>query len=340
MKKKTMPVEKEVNSLNGNSNLWSYGFQDLNYGFQDLNYGFQDLNISSPTSLPASLPSSLPALIPNAPYFDLRIYREPMIKSLIKVHSKDMYRLLEKVHFDGNYYRVKCVSSGEWEYCWDLAVRIQFFGKMLGMTLYPKRLVSQKEKRIVYRSMILVNPYQLWDEALVSKFWNLQERVEFLIARILFHECIHVMISLGNILPSGFGNTGIYLEFKKMLEISVSEMLSHELHNVQFRLWNLVLFGSSGSESEKKLLERVQEIYEFLINEKYANQKTGKAFRFPSNNKKIARKYSWIAAVKAGGDKQVSKRIWQVEVRRLRIALRELFEGIDTELSNMGFTMD
>jgi hypothetical protein len=129
-----------------------------------------------------------------------------------------MYRLLEKVHFDGNYYRVKCVSSGEWEYCWDLAVRVQYFGKMVGMTLYPKRLVLQKEKRIIYRSMILINPYQLWDEVLVNKFWNLQERVEFLIARILFHECIHVMISLGNILPSGFGNTDIYLEFRKMLK--------------------------------------------------------------------------------------------------------------------------
>ena len=255
-----------------------------------------------------------------------------MVKSLIKVHSKDMYRLLEKVQFDGNYYRVKCVSSGEWEYCWDLAVRIQFFGKMPGMTLYPKRLVSQKEKRIVYRSMIMVNPYQLWDEAIVNKFWNLQERVEFLIARILFHECIHVMISIGNILPSGFGNTDIYLEFRKMMEVSVSKKLSTELHNVQFRLWNLVLFGSSGSESEKKLLERVQEIYEFLINEKYSNQKTGKAFHFPPNNKKIARKYSWIAAVKAGGSTQVSKRVWQVEVHRLSIALRELFDGIDKEL--------
>jgi hypothetical protein len=316
MKKKTVPVEKEVNGLDGNSSLWSYGFQDL--------------NISSPISFSAS--------IPNVPYFDIRIYRESMVKSLIKVHSKNMYRLLEKVHFDGNYYRVKCVSSGEWEYCWDLAIRIQLFGKMLGMTLYPKRLVSQKEKRITYRSMILVNPYQLWDEALVSRFWNLQERVEFLIARILFHECIHVMISLGNILPSGFGNTDIHLEFRKMLEVSVSKKLSTELHNVQFRLWNLVLFGASGSESEKKLIERVQEIYEFLINEKYSNQKTGKAFNFPSNNTKIARKYAWMAAVKAGGDKQVSKRVWQVEVRRLRIALRELFDGIDTELNSMGFT--
>lgn len=317
MKEKARPVEKDVNFQDWNSSLWSYGFQAL--------------NTSSPDLSSASIPSVI--------YFDLPIYRESTVKSLIKVCSKDMYRLLEKVHFDGNYYRVKCVSSGEWEYCWDLAVRIQFFGKMLGMTLYPKRLVSQKEKRIVYRSVIMVNPYQIWDEALVNRFWCLQERVEFLIARILFHECIHVMISLGNILPSGFGNTDIYLEFRKILEVSVSKKLSTELHNVQFRLWNLVLFGASDSESEKKLLEKVQEIYEFLINEKYTNQKTGKAFHFPSNNIKIARKYSWMAAVKAGGSKQVSKRVWQVEVRRLRIALKELFDGIDTELSNMGFIL-
>jgi len=316
MKKKTRPVEKEVNIWDWNSSLWSYGFQDLN------------------TSAPASLFTH----IPNVPYFDLRIYRESMIKSLIKAHSKDMYQLLGKVHFDGNYYRVKCTSSGEWEYCWYLAVRVQFFGKMVGMTLYPKRLVSQKEKRIVYRSMILINPYQLWEEALVTKFWNLQERVEYLIARILFHECIHVMISLGNILPSGFEHTDIYLEFRKMLEVSVFKKLSIKLHNVQFRLWNLVLFGTSSPESEKKLLERVQEIYEFLINEKYSNQKTGKAFSFPSNNTKIARKYAWVAAVKAGGSRQVSKRVWQVEVHRLSIALRELFDGIDTELDNIGFT--
>jgi hypothetical protein len=243
-----------------------------------------------------------------------------------------MYRLLEKVNFDGKYYRVKCVKSGEYEYCWDLAVRIQFFGKIQGMVLYPKRRVSQKEKRIVYRSVIVINPYQLWDETLVNRFWNLQERVEFLIARILFHECIHVIISLGDILPSGFENTDIYLEFRKMLEVSGSKKLCSEIQSVQFRLWNLVLFGASGSESEQELLGRVQEIYEFLINEKYSNEKTGIIFNFPSNNEKIARKYSWMAAVKAGENTHVSKRVWQVEVRRLSIDLRKLFNGIDMQM--------
>ena len=311
MKRKAGPVENESNDWEDNSGLWSHGFYDLN----------------------SDAPDFSSASIPEVLYFDLRIYRESRVKSLIKVHSKDISRLLGKVHFDGNYYRVKCVSSGEWEYCWDLAVRVQFFGKMPGMTLYPKRLVSQKEKKIVYRSLILVNPYQLWDEALVSRFWNLQDRVEFLIARILFHECIHVMISLGNTLPSGFGNTDIFLEFRKMLEVSVSKKLFTKLRNVQFRLWNLVLFGAPGSESEQKLLERVQEIYEFLINEKYSNQKTGIVFDFPPNNKKIARRYSWMAAFRAGGSMQVSKRVWQVEVRRLNIALRELYDKIDLELN-------
>jgi len=288
--------------------------------------GFQYLNSYSPYFSYASTP--------NVPYLDIGIYRESRIKSLVKVQSKDMYQLLENVSFDGKYYRIKCINSGGREYCWDLAIKVQFFGKMQGMVLYPKRLVSQKDKRIVYRSIILINPYQLWDKALVNRFWNLQERVEFLIARILFHECIHLMISLGNTLPAGFGNTDIYLEFKKMLEVSVSKIVSSELHEVQFRLWNLVLFGASGSESEQTLLERVQEIYEFLINEKYSNQKTGSTFHSLPDNEKLARKYAWMAAVKAGGDVQVSKKVWQTETRRLSIALRKLYKGIDAQLDN------
>jgi len=308
MKRKAPPVEPT-----------GFNWQDYSGSLPE---GFHALNPCAPYFSSASAP--------NVPYLDLGICRESQVKSLIRAHSKDMYRLLEDVHFDGKYYRVKCVNSGDREYCWDLAVRIQFFGKMQGLVLYPKRLVFRNEKQIVYRSVILVNPYQLWDEALVTRFWNLQERVEFLIARILFHECIHLMISLGNTLPSGFGNTDIYLEFRQMLEIPRSKKLMSELHEVQFRLWNLVLFGAEGSESEQTLLERVQEIYEFLINEKYSNQKTGKVFHSPSSNEKLARKYAWVAGVKAGGDVQVSKNVWKVEVRRLSIALRRLYNGIDT----------
>lgn len=312
MKRKARLIEDKGSDRQDNSGLRSQEFHDLN----------------------SSAPYFCYASVPNVPYFDIRIYRESRIKSLIKAQSKDMYRLLEKVNFDGKYYRVKCVNSGEWECCWDLAVKIQFFGKIQGMALYPKRLVSQKEKRIVYRSIILVNPYQLWDATLVNRFWNLQERVEFLIASILFHECIHVMISLGDTLPSGFRNTDIFLEFRKMLKVSSSKNLCTELRDVQFYLRNLVFFGASGSESEEKLLERVQEIYEFLINEKYSNQKTGKVFNFSSNNEKIARKYAWMAAVKAGGNVRVSKSVWQVEVRRLSIALRGLYNGIDIQLND------
>lgn len=308
--KKTRPVEQKDNVLQDNSGSWLQGFYDMN----------------------PSTPYSSSSSVPYVPYLDLSIYRESNVKSIIKMHSKDMYRLLEKVHFDGNYCRVKCSRDGEWEYCWDLAVRVQFFGKMQGMILYPKRSVSEKGKKIIYKSLILVNPYQLWDEPLVTRFWNIQERVEFLIARILFHECIHVMISLGEILPAHSGDTSIFLEFREMLDIANSKKLATETHEVQFRLWNLVVFGASGPESEQKLLERVQEIYEFLINEKYSNQKTWQAFHSPLRNSKLARKYAWIAAVRAGGNRQISKRIWQVEVRRLSIALRMLYDGIDSLL--------
>lgn len=308
MKKETRQVEKKENISQNNSGSWFQGFYDL-----------------SPSSPYFSFTS-----VPYVPFLDLNIYRESSVKSIIKKHSKDMYCLLENVHFDGKYCRVKCVRDGKWEYCWDLAIRVQFFGKMQGVALYPKRSVSEKEKKIVYRSLILVNPYQLWDESLVTRYWNIQERVEFLIARILFHECIHLMISLGKTLPSSSGNTDVFREFREMMDIAESKKLIAEANAVKFRLWNLTVFGTSGSESEQKLLERVQEIYEFLINEKYSNQKTGQVFRFPLVNSKLARKYAWIAAVKAGGDRQISKKMWQVEVRRLSIALKALYNAIDS----------
>jgi len=269
---------------------------------------------------------------PGIPYLDLSIFRESGVKSLIKKRSKDMYRLLQDVRFDGKYYRVKCVKSAGWMCCWDLAVRVEFFGKMQGVTIYPKRKVLKAEKRIEYKSLILVNPYELWEEELVSKFWNIQERLEYLIARILFHECIHVMIALGKILPEGFGETDIFLEFKKMLETANSEKLDPERREVQFRLWNLSVFGSSEGDDEEEMLMRVLDIYEFLLNEKYSTQKTGKAFGYPLGNKKVAGKYSWIAAVKAGGSRQVEKKVWETEVRRLRRALVSLFDEIDREL--------
>ncbi|WP_410508454.1 hypothetical protein RSJ42_17165 [Methanosarcina hadiensis] len=311
MKKKHQPVEQKDTIPQDSSGSWCQGFYDLN---------------------PSSPPCFSFTSVPCFSYLDLSIYRESSVKSIIKTHSKDMYRLLENVHFNGEYCRVKCVRDGEWEYCWDLAVKVQFFGRMQGVALYPKRSVSEKEKRIIYRSLILVNPYQLWEESLVTRFWNIQERVEFLIARILFHECIHVMISLGKTLPSSSGNTDIFREFRAMLDIADSRKLVTETNEVKFRLWNLTVFGTSGFESEQKLLERVEEIYEFLINEKYSNQKTGQVFNSQLHNSKLARRYAWIAAVKTGGDRQISKRIWQVEVHRLSIALRALYNAIDLSL--------
>ena len=92
MKRKARLIEDKGSDRQDNSGLWSQEFHNLN----------------------SSAPYFCYASVPNVPYFDIRIYRESRIKSLIKAQSKDMYRLLEKVNFDGKYYRVKCVNSGEW----------------------------------------------------------------------------------------------------------------------------------------------------------------------------------------------------------------------------------
>ena len=285
-----------------------------------------------------SFPSGFPSL-------DLNIYREPAVKALIKGQSGDLYRLIKKVHFDGRYYRIRCVRSGAWEYCWELAVKIQFFGMMQGLAVEPKRIVSEKSRKIIYRSLILVNPYELWDEELVERLWNLQERIEFLIAKILFHECIHVLVFLGKTLPAGFGQTDIFLEFRELLELANSEKLYPEKQEVRYCLRNLAGLSRSFPEKPGKMRQMglkpepepepeptyIPEIYEFLVHEKYSIKKTDLSFGLSWSNGKIARDYAKIAALKFGSCSVSDKKLWDAEVRRLRRALKKLYDGLDEE---------
>ena len=294
----------------------------------------------SPTSLPTPcisklfFPVSYPApdcsfFSPGFLHLDLNIYREPTIKILIKEQSNDLYQLIKRVHFDGKYYRVKCVSSGKWEYCWDLAVHIQFFGMMPGLAFKPKKIVSKKNNKIIYRSLVLINPYELWNKELVKMLWNLQERIEFLIAKILFHECIHILIFFGKTLPSGFEQTDIFLEFKKMLKFANSKILCPESCGVQSSLRNLADLTANFSTSFEKELDRTPELYEFLIHEKYSIKKTDIAFGLPWSNKKVSQSYAKIAALKLGESLKSNKMLWKQEVNRLQKDLEALYNRID-----------
>lgn len=287
-----------------------------------------------PYLVPAFAPVSFSAseylfFSPGLLQLDLNIYREPVIKALIKEHSEDLYRLIKKVHFDGKYYRVKSVRSGGWEHCWDLAVRVQFFGKLQGLAFEPERVVSRKSRQIIYRSLVLVNPHELWDEELVERLWNIQERIEFLIAKILFHECIHVLIFLGKTLPAGFGKTDLFLEFRKMLEFANSKKLCPESCGVKAHLRNLAALSPDFPESSGDTLNMVSELYEFLIHEKYSIKKTDQAFGLSWSNRKISRNYARMAALKMGPCLESSKKDWEKEVFRLNGDLKYLYNRID-----------
>lgn len=273
-------------------------------------------------------PNSL-VFSPGFLHLDLNIYRENKIKILIKEQSDDLYQLIKNVQFDGKYYRVKCVSSGKWEYCWDLAINIQFFGKMPGLAFEPQKIVSRKNNKIIYRSLILINPYELWNKELVEKLWNLQERIEFLIAKILFHECIHILIFFGKTLPSGFEQTDIFLEFKEMLKFANSEILCPESCGVQSSLRNLADLTANFSASFEKELDRTPELYEFLIHEKYSIKKTDTFFGLSWSNKTISQNYAKLAALKLGESLKSNKRLWKQEVNRLQKDLEALYDRID-----------
>jgi hypothetical protein len=233
------------------------------------------------------------------------------------------------VHFDGKYYRIKCVSSGKWKYCWDLAINIQFFGKMPGLAFEPQKIVSRKNNKMIYRSLILINPYELWNKELVEMLWNLQERIEFLIAKILFHECIHILIFFGKTIPSGFEQTDIFLEFKEMLKFANSEILCPESCGVQSSLRNLADLTANFSASFEKELDRTPELYEFLIHEKYSIKKTDTAFGLSWSNKTISQNYAKLAALKLGESLKSNKMLWKQEVNRLQKDLEALYDRID-----------
>ena len=165
-------------------------------------------------------------------------------------------------------------------------------------------------------------------------FWNLQERIEFLIAKILFHECIHILIFFGKTLPSGFEQTDIFLEFKKMLKFANSEILCPESCGVQSSLRNLAYLTANFSTSFEKELDCTPELYEFLIHEKYSIKKTDMAFGLSWSNQKVSQNYAKLAALKLGESLKSNKMLWKQEVNRLQKDLEALYNRID---SNQGF---
>ena len=266
---------------------------------------------------------------PELLYLNLDIYREPRIKSLIKKRNNDLYQLIKKVHFDGKCYRIKCVRSGKWEHSWELAIQIKFFGMMYGLICEPQKIISRKDNKIIYRSLILINRYELWNEELVEMFWNLQERIEFQIAKILFHECIHFQIFLGKTSLSVCSKTDIFLEFREMLKFANSEKLCPESCSVKSSLQNLVYLTTKFPSNSEKRLDQVPELYEFLIHEKYSFKKTDMAFGFSLSNKSISQNYAKIAALKLGGPIESNKKFWKMEVKKLQKDLEELYNRID-----------
>jgi len=280
----------------------------------------------------ASYPLSHPLFPDSLSSPGLDFCSEHRVKALVRQGSEAIYSLLENVRFDGNYYGVKCVRLGGWEYCWELAIRFQFFGPVQGMAVEPESKVFRGKKRIVYRSLVLINPYELWSEELVRRFRYLHDRLDFLVARILFHECIHVMVYLGKTFPRNLGHTKIFLEFREILQLSNSALLAPLRQEVLDCLYRLAGLASPSGTSSQKKMKLSLELCEFLLHEKYCIEKTDLAFGFSWNNSKIARDYARIAALNAGPRPPSNKKAWNRELLRLQEALRDLYRGIDRHL--------
>ena len=75
----------------------------------------------------------------------------------------------------------------------------------------------------------------------------------------------------------------------------------------------------------------ISELYEFLIHEKYSIQKTDMAFGLSWDNGKVARDYARVAASKVGSCSASGTLMWNVEIGRLRRALKKLYDKLDEQ---------
>ena len=96
---------------------------------------------------------------------------------------------------------------------------------------------------------------------------------------------------------------------------------------------NLADLTTNFSTNFEKKLDRVPELYEFLIHEKYSIKKTDIAFGLPWSNQKVSQNYAKLAALKLGESLKSNKMLWKQEIDRLQKDLEALYNRID---SNQG----
>jgi hypothetical protein len=148
-------------------------------------------------------------------------------------------------------------------------------------------------------------------------------------AKILFHECIHILIFFGKTLPSGFRQTNIFLEFEELLRFANSKELCPEGDKVQLNLRNLIELVPNLSGKPQEKLNQVSELYEFLIHEKYSIRKTDSVFGLACSNRKASIDYAKLLALKMGFCAEPTEKIWKKENFKLCMHLNRLYDRID-----------
>jgi hypothetical protein len=276
--------------------------------------------------------------------------RGSYVKAQIKLRDPTLFALIENNLFDKQYEEARRERINNEEHVWTLAIEWQFAGFETGgeTAEFPDMKKNVKGKTtVIHPIYIRINPYRFDDPDLKTKIPNVKNRLEYMASETLYHELIHVQILIDDKLPKDMAKSVCYSEYQNMITIAKSPGLELQRSKVVVQLIRLMDIVNALKNDLAVRYEFEESCIDFLINEKYVNEKAvsgfvnekksmdkaDTGFIRQNSNLTVAKSYAGIVAgkIRAKGQRPKSESSWNETLARLELSVNNLYDGIDEE---------
>ena len=211
-------------------------------------------------------------------------------------------------------------------------------GHLLGpgktVAFKPVTSVSKGNTTVTHPILVFVNPTRVtsgWPD-LKKQIPDEQKRIEYHFSESLCHEMIHAAIIVERELPPGSPHSGLFSQFQTHLNAANSPRLRDVRQAVKDNLIALMAFAGLPKSDPEADVDRQ---LEYLVNEKFASQRSAFAFGRPTSNALTAKAYSDIVAarVASAGTPAPDQRAWKLRLNDLINAVSAWYDAIDAKLA-------
>lgn len=140
-------------------------------------------------------------------------------------------------------------------------------------------------------------------------------------AEPLFHELLHARLMMERDPHWTSQHAQVFQDFTNLMQISSSSAVAAERQALKQEIGQM----AAGASRAEDLALAQDEVYEFLVHEKYDADTEGNAFGRIYQNALIAKRYSDVVALRFG----LGDRIFQPQKDKLAAAAKRLFDKLD-----------